>query len=175
MKWGDKHVNGCKIVQCPKLHPELCVRSLALECLDRKCQAKLHTSKCKRSRAPLRNGPASGQHVHQSGGKGRPVSHANRAGREHQHDPGPRGQTTHNDAAGGAPHPNLGPGQGGPQVWQSQDNSGFQTMTVQPQLEAFIRAMMQQQQEMTRMAMRELTSQLQRCGARGTCPTHSNC
>ena len=35
MSWGDKHSKGCKDLQCPKVHPELCVRSLALECFDR--------------------------------------------------------------------------------------------------------------------------------------------
>ena len=49
MKWCDKHSNGCKQLQCSKLHPDLCVRSLALECFDKKCQAKLHTKMCKRS------------------------------------------------------------------------------------------------------------------------------
>ena len=50
MKWGDKAANGCKKVPCDKLHPLLCPRSLDLKCLEKSCDVKLHTSKCRRLR-----------------------------------------------------------------------------------------------------------------------------
>ena len=153
MKWGDKHVNGCKVQNCLKLHPELCVRSLALECYDRGCQAKLHTKKCKRSFFKHRNDYGTApQHPRQLQG-GQRVSPGHR----------PVGQTYRNNQ-GRFPNrnqhlPENSSRSARPQVWQQQDNQNFQNLTVQPQLEAVMQVILQQQQELTKLAMQEIVSQ----------------
>ena len=200
MKWGDKHPNGCKQPRCTKLHPELCVRSLALECLDRKCPAKLHTKRCRRAaysathhktnqlggsghpqnrggqRQQLRGGIGqqfagrSGQGQQYADRAGQGQQHASRAGQgQQQHRDQPR-KAGHSDSDGHSTTARCDS-----QAWQSQINQGFPNLTVQPQLEAIIQAMMKQQQELTRIALKELTPQFGKCGARGSCHSHSSC
>ena len=63
MKWGSKHANGCKDLSCPRVHPQLCLKSLDLKCLDKQCPVRLHASKCVRWRPPN----SGGEH-HRGGG-----------------------------------------------------------------------------------------------------------
>ena len=173
MKWGDKHPKGCKLSQCPKLHPDLCVRSLALECYDKKCEARLHTKKCKRSTPkPAKShqpGAGQGQPKSRTGNSGtypRPVQRRQNSGNGGQNrDPVPREQQQKTDG--------QGPIQS--QVWQAQANQSFPNLTVQPQLEAFMQALIKQQQELTKIALKEMAARLGTCGVRGSCHPHSNC
>ena len=52
MNWGDRAEKGCKKVPCDKLHPLVCPRSLDLLCLEKVCDVRLHTKKCKRGNRP---------------------------------------------------------------------------------------------------------------------------
>ena len=168
MKWGDKHVNGCRVPSCPKLHPELCVRSLALECYDRNCHYKLHTKKCKRTFYKQRNDyePVSRPQRRHQGGHSlyaghRPTAQFNRNNRGRCHNRN-QGQSEHSS------RPAM------PQVWQSQSNQNFQNLTVQPQLEAVMQVILQQQQELIKMAMEELVSQFRGGSMRDIVPQYSS-
>ena len=164
-------------MQCPKLHTKLCVRSLALECLDKKCSAKLHTKRCKRSSAKPRDG-------------GKPNSISNQSSREQTHGGSRQGRKqggtgqgrqrgtdqARQRATGQGRQQATGQGrQQGREDRHPQPSQDFPNLTVQPQLEAFMQALMKQQQELTRIALKEMTAQLGMCGVRGTCHSHSSC
>lgn len=66
---------------CEKLHPLVCPRSLDLVCLERKCDVKLHTKKCKRPvRQPSDRGDAA---------KGKVKSAVSKPDREQEKDKAP--------------------------------------------------------------------------------------
>ena len=198
MKWGDKHANGCKQSQCPKLHPELCVRSLALECFDKKCQAKLHTKRCRRSPVTTTSqgrtfghtkpqhgnnhgGASSGGYSHGGAGSGGRKQGGGGSGGQHRGGPstgrnhsGSWNQIHQSDDVGQYGQHCAGNAWAG-QVSDKEGRQGFPNMTVQPQLEAFMQALMKQQQELTRITLKEITAQLGTCGVRGTCHSHSSC
>ena len=177
MKWGDKHIRGCKEKNCPKLHPELCVRSLALECLDRNCAAKLHTRKCKRHTNKPPTSWNSGQN--RAGSSNRPQG-SKPNNRWPSHDQNyPNSKQSRNNSQTSRPPYHTGSHrqqQPPPPVWQGHtEEQSFPNMTVQPQLEAILQTIFKQQQELTRSALKEVVSQLGAGGPRGSCHMHSSC
>ena len=176
MKWGDKHLRGCKDKNCQKLHPELCVRSLALECYDKNCAAKLHTRKCKRhiSKSTSSWHPDRSRNANSSSSNN--TAHLSRNNRWPRQDSRDHVNFGRHQRHGSQPSHQAERQQNRPQIWQEQvEDSNFPNMTVQPQLEAILQTIFKQQQELTRSAMREVVSQFGAGGSRGGCHIHSSC
>ena len=169
--------------------PSSIQRSLALECFDQKCMAKLHTKRCKRTPASTPSYHIERKQAGKTRGNGPALN--GHAGGGYNHVAGAGGGSTKQKRGGRSqglnehfarlPHQAhqarvvLPPHQ--PTFYQgnlSHNEQGFPNMTVQPQLEAFMEALMKQQQEF-RIALKEVTSQIGTCGVRGSCHSHSNC
>ena len=178
LTWGDKHDKGCKEETCEFLHPVLCVKSLDMECLDEKCQAKLHTRKCKRpvKKRQERDGRREGGDRRREGnrerratGSGPPAHRTGRAGPGG----GAMGQWRNGDAGrggGGGNRRNI-PLQDIP-VWANERTSGrnqdLQMAGLQKILEAQQKTMMDLfQQETTRFRGEMMMMMLNQGGAQG--------
>ena len=172
MKWGNKHINGCKSSPCPKAHPALCIKSLDLKCLDKHCPVRVHTSKCVRWKP----------HNAYRGGSG---DNGSRVVGGHNRGSGVTPSPWHagRQARGVASHPPWGVGGGVPNQStyprQGSENQaqvlGFQPLTVQQMLEAqqkmFGDMMVQFQQQMHHSLQQyQATHQVQGVGGGGQHP-----
>jgi hypothetical protein len=180
MRWGDRGNKGCKKNPCDKVHPTVCEKSLDLECLDRDCQARIHVQRCRRPPPPARGvwedrgGGRRVQPDHQAlpGHRGGGPGHRGRGyqgqgpDQPHAARPGPGQWTLPGQGQPGAAR--FGPGQPsatppGPAqpaaVWQKQQ-PGFDAMTVQQMLEAYMmnlwREMMERQADLARLVREEM-------------------
>ena len=153
MKWGDRNERGCIDAECGNLHPLICDKSLDLKCFAKTCPHKLHTLKCKRISAqsdnPWPGGPPEQAH-HQkkirkkSNGKTSPNINPWQVKPDHSY----QGQVEP-------------PNQGGKQHAQPTNDQGFQDVTVQPRLEAFMFKMRQEMWEEVRVLRTFLAREIQ--------------
>ena len=149
MKWGPKHVNGCKESPGPKAHPVMCIKSLDLKCLDRNCPAKLHTSKCSRWKAPAGGYRARDSSASGPWGWGQQPPGGGGPGPARMLNPWLQNGPPRSSASTGPP---MTQNRAGGSENEHQ-NSSFQKMTVQQMLEA--------QQVMFRDMMNKFHQQMQ--------------
>ena len=181
MKWGSKHVNGCNHLECDKLHPILCPKSLDLKCVDTNCSYKLHTLKCVRQ-LPCRPVPtqqAQQGPQGQSGGQGYQGGVVSPAGGRLSSTQPSNSDTTGQflRKGGSASQSQLGQlNQGNIYPWMNHPPPGytrsglphpvtqnFQGMTVQHLLETYMRSIQQElasQRESVRLVQQQLSQQL---------------
>ena len=126
MKWGDRNESGCKDAECDKVHPLVCDKSLELKCFDKDCAYKLHILKCKRVNTSVR------KPVHDAGPGAQPQQRAGRDPPRHAPviQPWQKNNSSSNQQVSST------------EVINPSQN--FQKMTVQPQLEAYMKVVRQE-------------------------------
>ena len=165
MKWGHRNEKGCKDAEFGKLHPLLCDKSLDLKCFDKSCPHKLHTLRCKRKSVLSADDSRSG----------RPP------GQGAQPQKNTRRQTSRRTSSNTNPwqtqpdHSHLGqagdPTQGGKQQPLHANDEGFQKLTVQPQLDAYMIKIRQEMWEEVRVLRTFLAREMQLAQLEGLRPS----